>query len=337
MIDPDYPLIDLHRHLDGNVRLETILDLGTRYNLPLPAMDVEGLKPYIQVTEPQVSVMAFIEKFDWLTRVMVNYEACRRIAYENVEDAYLEGIDYIELRFSPWFMSRPHDLDPAGVVSAIIQGVEEGQQAFDIKVNLIGIISRTYGVEIADFELAALLEHHEKLVALDLAGDEVNYPPELFSSHFQRAAEVGWSITVHAGESVGPESVWDAIEILGAKRIGHGLRAIEDPELMRYLAENQVGIESNITSNVQTSSVSTFADHPIRDFLEAGIPASINTDDPVISNIDLRHEYEVAAPAAGLTPGQIFQAQKNALATAFLPPEEREFLLEKKRRSSPIS
>lgn len=330
MIDPRLPLIDLHRHLDGNVRLETILDLGTQHNLPLPAMDVEGLRPYVQVTEPQVSVMAFIEKFDWLTRVMVDYDACRRIAYENVEDAYLEGIDYVELRFSPWFMSEPHNLDPANVVAAVIQGVEQGLQAFDIKAKLIGIISRTYGLEIAELELAALLEHHEKLVGLDLAGDEANYPPELFSEHFHRAAEVGWNITVHAGESAGPESVWNAIELLGASRIGHGLRAIEDPELMSYLAENQVGIESSITSNVQTSSVPRYADHPIRAFLEAGILASINTDDPVISNIDLRHEYEVAAPAAGLTPDQIWQAQRNALAIAFLSPEEREFLRAKK-------
>ena len=155
MIDPNFPLIDLHRHLDGNVRLETILDLGIKHKLPLPAMDLDGLRPHIQVTEPQVSVMAFIGKFEWLTRVMVDYDACRRIAFENVEDAYREGIDYIELRFSPWFMSEQHQLDPSGVVASVIEGVEEGIQRFKLKVKLIGIISRTYGVEIAKKELAA--------------------------------------------------------------------------------------------------------------------------------------------------------------------------------------
>jgi adenosine deaminase len=331
MIDPKFPLIDLHRHLEGNVRLETILDLGLRHDLPLPSSDLEGLRPYIQVTEPQVSVMAFISKFEWYTRVMVDYDACRRIAFENVEDASLEGIDYIELRFSPWFMSEPHRLEPSGVVAAVIEGIEEGRSKFDVKVKLIGIISRTYGVEIAKKELRALLDHHEKLVGLDLAGDEANYPAELFHDHFQKAKDVGWHITVHAGENTGPESVWAAIRKLGASRIGHAVSAVMDSKLLDYLAQNQVGVESSITSNVQTSSVPNYESHPIRLFLERGILASINTDDPAISNIDLKHEYEVAAPAAGLTPKQIQQAQHNALSIAFLPSEEKEFLLAKKQ------
>lgn len=331
MIDPKFPLIDLHRHLEGNVRLETILDLGLRHDLPLPSSDLEGLRPYIQVTEPQVSVMAFISKFEWYTRVMVDYDACRRIAFENVEDASLEGIDYIELRFSPWFMSEPHRLEPSGVVAAVIEGIEEGRSKFDVKVKLIGIISRTYGVEIAKKELRALLDHHEKLVGLDLAGDEANYPAELFHDHFQKAKDVGWHITVHAGENTGPKSVWAAIRKLGASRIGHAVTAVMDSKLLDYLAQNQVGVESSITSNVQTSSVPNYESHPIRLFLERGILASINTDDPAISNIDLKHEYEVAAPAAGLTPKQIQQAQHNALSIAFLPSEEKEFLLAKKQ------
>ncbi|MEE9507893.1 MAG: adenosine deaminase [Anaerolineales bacterium] len=331
MIDPNFPLIDLHRHLEGNVRLETILDLGLRHDLPLPSSDLEGLRPYIQVTEPQVSVMAFISKFEWYTRVMVDYHACRRIAFENVEDASLEGIDYIELRFSPWFMSEPHQLEPSGVVAAVIEGAEEGSNKFGLRVKLIGIISRTYGVEIAKKELRALLDHHEKLVGLDLAGDEANYPADLFHDHFQKAKDVGWHITVHAGENTGPESVWAAIRKLGASRIGHAVTAVEDSKLLDYLAQNQVGVESSITSNVQTSSVPNYESHPIRLFLERGILASINTDDPAISNIDLKHEYEVAAPAAGLTPKQIQQAQHNALSIAFLPSEEKEFLLAKKQ------
>lgn len=331
MIDPNFPLVELHRHLDGNVRLETILDLGIMHDTPLPALDLEGLRPHIQVTEPQVNVMGFLAKFKWLTAVMVDYAACRRIAYENVEDAFLEGIDYVELRFSPWFMSEPNSLEPSKVVEAVIEGIEAGRSEFEIKVNLIGIISRTYGTEIARKELSALLDHHEHLVGLDLAGDEANYPAEWFIEQFHKAKDVGWEITVHAGESAGPESVWNAINELGATRIGHALRAVEDHELLEFMAEQQIGIESCITSNVQTSSVLNYEAHPIRLFLDKGILASINTDDPVISNIDLKHEYEVAAPAAGLTPEQIQQAQHNALAIAFLPSEEKEFLLAKKQ------
>lgn len=331
MFDPHLPLIDLHRHLDGSVRLETILDLGSRHHLPLPADTVEGLKPFVQVTEPQPGVMAFIEKFRWMVGVLVDYEACRRVAYENVEDAHREGIDYIELRFSPWFMSLSHRLDPAELTAAVIDGIRQGERDFGIRVNLIGILSRTYGPEVCEKELAALLKHRDAITALDLAGDEANWPAELFAAHFKKARDAGWHITVHAGESAGPESIWQALR-LGAERIGHGVRAIEDPRLMAYLADRRIGIESNLTSNVQTMTVPDYASHPLRTFLENGLAATINTDDPGISAIDLRYEYEVAAPAAGLTPELILQAQRNAVDVAFLSDHEKKELLRKKAR-----
>jgi adenosine deaminase len=320
MIDPSLPLIDLHRHLDGAVRLGTILDLGHQHSLPLPAWEVESLRPHVQVTGPQPGVMAFISKFRWMTAVMVDTLACRRIAYESVEDARWEGLDYVELRFSPWFMAEAHGLDPTGVVAAVVEGVQQASSDTGLPVRLIGILSRTYGAEIAWKELAALMTQREAISALDLAGDEAHYPGELFVKHFKRARDAGWHITVHAGEIAGPESVWQAIRGLGAERIGHAVRAPEDPTLMDYLAEHHIGIESNLTSNVQTSTVPDYASHPLRLFLEHGIPATINSDDPGISAITLRHEYEVAAPAAGLSAAQIRQAQQNALEAAFLSP-----------------
>jgi adenosine deaminase len=332
MIDPTVPLIDLHRHLDGAVRLETILDLGRQHKLSLPSWEVEGLRPYVQVagdTEgngTMPGVMAFISKFKWMTEVLVDLDACRRIAYENVQDAHQEGIDYVELRFSPWFMAETHNLDPAGVVAAVVEGAEAGAEESRIQVGLIGIISRTYGPEIGWRELEALLTRREHLVALDLAGDEANWPGELFVKHFQKARDAGWQITVHAGEAAGPESIWQALRELGASRIGHGVTAAQDPALMDYLAEHGIGIETNLTSNVQTRTVPDYASHPAREFLERGILVTLNTDDPGISGIDLRYEYEIAAPRAGLTPEQIRQAQRNALAVAFLSSAEREAL-----------
>jgi adenosine deaminase len=332
MIDPTFPLIDLHRHLDGNLRLETILELGRRHNLPLPAWDFEGLRPHVQVMEPQPGVMAFIAKFKWMMAVLVDYDACRRVAYENLEDAQREGIDYVELRFSPWFMAESHDLDPAGVVEAVADGVEAGARDFGVKVNLIGILSRTYGTDVVWKELEALLQHRDRLVALDLAGDEANQPGDLFVEHLQRARDAGWQVTIHAGEITGPESVWQAILDLRAARIGHAVRAVEDPVLLDYMAERQIGIESSLTSNVQTSIVPDYASHPLRTFLERGLLATINTDDPGVSGIDLRHEYEVAAPAAGLTAEDTYQAQRNALTIAFLSAEEKDVLVAQKAR-----
>jgi adenosine deaminase len=224
MIDRSLPLIDLHRHLDGCVRLETILDLGRRHGLPLPARDVEGLRPHTQVDGRQPGVMAFIAKFRWMTGVMADLDAVRRIAWESAEDARREGLDYVELRFSPWFMAEPHGLDPAGVVEAAADGVAAAARDLGQRVNLIGILSRTYGPLVAMRELEALLAHRDRLVALDLAGDEAGFPGALFVEHFRRARDAGWHVTVHAGEADGPGSVRQAIEGLGAERIGHAVR-----------------------------------------------------------------------------------------------------------------
>jgi len=137
-------------------------------------------------------------------------------------------------------------------------------------------------------------------------------------------------VTIHAGEITGPESVWQAVCDLEARRIGHAVRAIEDPALLDHLAEHQIGIESSLTSNVQTSTVPDYASHPLRTFLERGLLATINTDDPGVSGIDLRHEYEIAAPAAGLTAEHTHQAQRNALTIAFLSAEEKGALVARK-------
>jgi adenosine deaminase len=323
MIDPAIPLCDLHRHIEGSVRAATILDLGRRHGVALPADDPEALRPFVQVTEPTPGVMAFIERFHWARAVMVDPDACRRIAYECVEDAAHEWLDYLELRFSPWFMAEPHGLDPAAVVGAVADGVAAGARDTGMRVQLVGILSRTYGPELCRRELDALLAHRERIVALDLAGDEARFPAALFEPHFRRARDAGWRVTVHAGEADGAASVRQSIERLGAERIGHAVAAARDPAVMDLMAERRIGIECNLTSNVQTSTVPDYASHPIRAFLERGLLATLNTDDPSISGIGIAHEYGVAAPAAGLGPDQIRRAQENALTIAFLSDVER--------------
>jgi adenosine deaminase len=336
VIHKDYPLVELHRHLDGNVRLETILDLGRKFNLPLPGNTVEELRPHIQVTEAKPSILDFFNKFEWLTGVLVDYDAVRRVAYENVFDAKNEGIDYIELRFSPWFMAERNHLIPAGVVEAVVDGVQTGIRDSGIKVNLIGIISRTYGPEVCMRELEALLSQKNHIVALDLAGDEQHFPGDLFVEHFKKVHATGWHSCPHAGEAAGPESVWQALRGLKAERIGHAVSALKDPALLDYLAEHNIGVESSLTSNVQTSTVTDYASHPLSTFLRHGISATINTDDPGISAVTLGHEYDIAAVAAGLSLDEIFQAQRNALAQAFLSDSEKSALLSAKGSPSSI-
>ena len=333
MIHADLPLIDLHRHLDGNVRLATILELAQQHNLPLPADNLADLRPYIQVSEPETDIMAYFQRFTWMISIFADEDACRRVAYENVLDAREEGIDYIELRFSPWFMAEPHGLDPVGVVGAVVDGVRAAVETLgDIRVNLIGIISRTYGVEIGYQELDALLAYRDDIVGLDLAGDEANFPAEWFTPHFKKRA-ASWGFTVHAGESAGTESVWRSIRDLGAVRIGHAVCIMDDPSLVDYMLEHRIGIEANLTSNWHTNTVASYAQHPLKTWLDAGLLATINTDDPGISPVTLRDEFEIAAPAAGLTSADTRKAQINAVEVAFLSAAEKQALLKKKAQA----
>lgn len=329
MIDPLLPLTDIHRHLDGNIRAQTILELGRQFNVALPADTLAGLLPHVQVTENAPDLLRFLQKLDYGVSVLGSLDACRRVAYENVEDAVNAGLDYAELRFSPHYMAMSHRLPLQGVVEAVIDGIAAGCRDRDMDIRLIGIMSRTFGSDACRNELNALLAQRDNIVALDLAGDELGFPGELFSSHFRQARDAGWRITVHAGEAAGPESIWQAINQLEAERIGHGVAAIIDPHLMLYMAENHIGIESCMTSNLQTSTVQTLNQHPLAHFLRHGIRATINTDDPAVQGIEIRHEYDVAAPQAGLTAAETRQAQENGLTIAFLSEQEKARLRDK--------
>ncbi|WP_125721490.1 adenosine deaminase [Pseudoalteromonas rubra] len=329
MINTKLPLLDLHRHLDGNVRAETILDLGQKFNMPLPALDVEGLRPHVQVIDNAPNLMAFLAKLDWGVKVLGDYDACRRIAVENVEDAMAQNMDYTELRFSPYYMAKTHNLHPQGVVEAVVDGIKAATRGQGIQVNLIGIMSRTFGVEKCQYELDALLAFKNDLVAIDLAGDEIGFPGALFIDHFKQVRDAYLGATIHAGEAEGASSIWQAINELGATRIGHGVKAIEDPKLMDYLRDNRIGIESCLTSNLQTSTVASIETHPLKQFLDHGILATINTDDPAVQGVELDNEFEKAAPLAGLSESDILQAQKNAIEIAFLSDSDKQALLQK--------
>ncbi|HZF10057.1 MAG TPA: adenosine deaminase [Thermoanaerobaculia bacterium] len=322
-----YPLVEIHRHLDGNVRIETVLDLARRHGLDLPAWTVEALRPYVQITEREPSLVHFIAKFELLRRVMVDYAAVRRIVRENLEDAVREGIDAIELRFSPYFMAEEHGLDTFGVAEAACDALEEGRD-LPVRAKLIVIISRHYGREVGRIELAAALRGRQRgVVALDLAGDEAHFPGELFVDHFREAREGGLRVIAHAGEAAGAESVRQAVLGLGAKRIGHGIRAIEDPAVVDLLAERGIPLEVCPTSNLHTSTVATYRDHPLPALLQRGLAVTLNTDDPSISGIDLAHEYRVAVDEIGLAEADLRRMQETALQAAFLSDEERAALL----------
>ena len=329
MIDRSLPLVELHRHLDGSIRLETILELADQHGIALPAKTMEGLAPYVHIDKSAPGLMAFLDRFEHMTAVLVDADACRRVAYENVQDAAAEGIDYIELRYSPWFMAESHGMDPSEVMEACADGIRAAERDTGVSAKIIGILSRTYGADICMKELDAILTHRDHIVGVDLAGDEYRYPAHLFKAHFKRVRDAGLRVTIHAGEADGPQSVWSAIRDLGAERIGHGFRAIEDPALVDYLVEQGIGLEACPTSNLHTSTVENYAAHPIRQLADRGVKFCLNTDDPGISAIDIAHEYLVAAPAVGLSPEQLRQSQIDGLEMAFLSEQEKSDLQSK--------
>jgi adenosine deaminase len=323
-----YPLVELHRHLDGNVRLETVIDLARQHGLRLPAWTPDELRSYVQVSTPESDLMAFIQKIEFVSHVLVDYDAVRRITRENLEDAAGENIDYIELRFSPYFVAHANELDPAGVTEAVCDGLAEARDEVTVGARLIGIMSRTFGPEVAWEELQAIMRCADRgVVAVDLAGDEAKYPGELFVEHFRAARDAGLHTVAHAGEADGPASVRQAVLELGAERIGHAVRAAEDPATIDLLVERRIPVESCPTSNVQTSTVASYAAHPLPLFLEQGVCVTLNTDDPGISGIDLAHEYRVAEEKMGLSAAELRQLQENALRAAFLTAAERTNLL----------
>ena len=329
MIDPSLPLVDLHRHLDGNIKPHTIWQLADKHGIQLPAANIDELAVKTQIQGKTSDLLAFLEKLDMGVSVLADAEACHLVAYENMRDASQQNLDYVELRFSPYYMAQAFDLNLADVVEAVADGAEQGARDFGVQFNLIGILSRTFGAEACMAELNGLLAHKEKIRALDLAGDEIGYPAPLFVEHFTRARDANWSITVHAGEADGPQSIWNAINLLGATRIGHGVAAIKDQKLMDYMRENQIAIESCPTSNYQTATVQDLAQHPLPEFLARGLLVTLNTDDPAVSNIDIQHEYKVAADTLGLNNAQLRVIQENGLKAAFLTEQQKQTLLTK--------
>ncbi|GAB55075.1 adenosine deaminase [Glaciecola punicea ACAM 611] len=323
MTESNLPLIDLHRHLDGNIRVSSILNLAVKNGIDLPYTDEQALSKHVFIQDKTTDLMAFLQKLDIGVSVLAHVEDCEKIAYENVIDAVNEGLAHVELRFSPNYMARAYNLPLIGVVEAVVAGVARANKEKNYKAKLIGILSRTFGVENCFKELDAILSAKSQIVALDLAGDEHNFPPALFINHFKIAREQGLNITVHAGEAGGANSIWDAINLLGASRIGHGVAAINDNRLLSYMAMHKIGIESCILSNYQTGTWLDMATHPVKSFLSHDIEVFLNTDDPGVSNNTLADEYSLAKTIVNLDDEAIRRLKMNAMSQAFLSSAEK--------------
>ncbi|MEX2421528.1 MAG: adenosine deaminase [Actinomycetota bacterium] len=310
--------VDLHRHLEGAIRLQTLIDLYRDAGAPLPETTPQELSPRAQVLEPMASLEEVLARFTVAQGAFSDEAAAERIAYEAVEDLAADNVRLAELRFSPEFLCEPHGLDWDLAMAAIVRGVERGSRDHDVAVGLIAIASRNYGIDSAERTVAFALRHSAHLVAFDLAGDERAFPPSLYRDVVAELDGSGLKLTTHYGESGGPEFPREAIEALGSMRLGHGVSVAWDPEVTALVRERGVTLEMCPTSNRRTEAVSHIEDHPARRLLDQDISVTINTDNPGLFAIDLTHELEVCRDRLDFSDDDLRRVTANALEASFV-------------------
>lgn len=331
------PKIDLHRHLEGSLRLDTLVQVANHYQLNIPAADKEQLRPYVQITSDPPNHELFLSKFEVLRHFYRSPEIIKQLTYEAVADAAADNIRYLELRFSPQALASVHRFSLIDVTNWVIEAVQQAGKDFSIEVGLIITLVRHDSFEQAKQVADIAFDYYGKgIVGLDLAGDEVRFPPGPFIPLFKKAKEVGLGVTIHAGEWANAHGVRQAVEELYADRIGHGVRTIEHSQILRLAKEYGVTFEVCLTSNVQTGVVHNLHHHPLVDMLDLGLLATINTDDPRVSDCTLTDEYELAVNTLGLGYSDLRQMIMNAANAAFLPEDGRRRLVAQFEKLLPI-
>jgi adenosine deaminase len=323
------PKIDLHRHLEGSLRLSTLADIAHQHGVDLPSMSLEELRPYVQVVDGEApDFLGFLAKFKLLRRFYSSRESVERIAYEAVADAAADNVRYLELRFNPVALALNQGFSFEDVVDWVIRAVNKAQIEHPIQVRLIVQLGRhepQYARQLAEI---AVDRRDSGIVGLDLAGDEINFPITKFIQVFQWAKKQGMHITIHAAEAGPPGNIRDAIEKLNAERIGHGLRAREDIAIMDLINHHQTTLEMCPTSNLQTGLVPKLGQHPLFAFYQLGIPVTINTDDPSISNTTLTDEFLIATGSINVPFRALCHMILYAAKAAFLPEPEKSRLVD---------
>jgi adenosine deaminase len=322
------PKTDLHLHLDGSLRIDTILQLAEKNRVKLPAREWESLREYICCDEKCESLEEYLQGFTVTCSVMQTKEALHRVALELVEDVAAENVRYMEVRYSP-ILHVEQGLSFEEVNEAVIAGLKEGEAKFKVKSGVI-ICGLRHMKPSTSYDLAKLAVKYKNkgVVGYDLAGAEAGFPAIEHKKAFELVQQHNMNITVHAGEAAGAESIKQALHICGAHRIGHGTRLYEDEDLLNYVNDHRIALEVCLVSNLQTKAVQKLADHPAKDYLEKGLRVTLNTDNRLISNTTLTDEYMTAVKEFGWDWNQLKQVVLNGFVSAFLPFREKEKLLE---------
>ena len=314
-----YPLTELHRHLDVSLRLGTLLSLAQERGLEPTSTSLAHFQDKFVLRKPLPGLGEVLGQFSLFQKVLDRPEVLERVAFEVSEDCYLEGIRKAELRFSPSFVCDVSRLPWDEALAAFGAGLKRAQTKYpDFQAGLICIGSRDFGMDSILQTVEFFLRNTDRFIGIDLAGDESTHPNSEYVRAFKPVVDSGANITVHAGEAAGPDSMWAALEMLGAKRIGHGITCVQDRQLMDTLRDRKICLEMCPTSNFITSAVPDLRKHPLKEVLHYGIPVCINTDDPGIFGADLPHEIEVCRREMGMSEADIHACFAHAEKYSFL-------------------
>jgi adenosine deaminase len=311
------PKAELHVHLDGSLRPETMLELAAEYGKPMPASDAEALRDYMHVQDAR-NLVEYLDRFAITLSVMQTADALERIAYELAADLAAENVRYAEIRYSP-ILNTQGGLPLTETVDAPLRGLRRAEQEFGIRTAIIicGIrnMEPATSRDLADLTVAY---KDRGVVAFDLAGAEYNYPAKKHKDAFFTVINKNMAATIHAGEAYGAESIHQAIHYCRAHRIGHGTRLYEDEDLLRYVNDFRIPIEICLTSNVQTRAVASFQEHPVRRYYDEGLVLSLNTDNRLMSATTVTEEYWRAHQHLGFTWAELVDLSLMSFSSAFL-------------------
>lgn len=321
-------MIDLHLHLDGSLNPKNMEYMAQMAGVKLPTTNEKELRRLLMVEPDCTNLGEYLEKFDLPLKVLQKGECLRYAVYKLLEDLHNQGLCYAEVRFAPQ-LHTAEGMTQEEAVEEAIKGLEEGIKKYGIMAQLILCCMRkdnNHADNIKTVEVAGKYLG-QGVCAVDLAGNEAAFPTENFSDIFMKAQHHNIPIIIHAGEAAGPDSIRKALE-LGAVRIGHGIHAIEDEELMDIIRKKNIFLEMCYSSNLQTRTVEKAEDYPIRRFVQNGIRVTVNTDNVTVSNTTLKREYQLLQKQFGLTEEVLKQIALNGVDAAFLSDEQRNVLRE---------
>lgn len=322
------PKAELHRHLEGSLRIRTMLEIARQHGLTVPA-SILRLSGMVQVRDDEPYTFTnFLEKFKTLRLFYRSPDVITQVTREAVEDAARDNVRYMELRFTPVALSRAERFPLHEVMDWVCESATGMAEKLGITVKLIASVNRHESPGLAEQVAFLAANYQEKgVVGLDIAGNEAEFSGKPFAPIFREARQTGLKITVHAGEWGGAENVREAIEVLGADRIGHGVRVMEDPNVVALAKERGTVFEVCVTSNYQSGVTPALEQHPLPEMINAGLTTTINTDDPSISRISLSDEFQRADVQLGLGLPILKGQVMNAVNAAFISEDEREDLV----------